>query len=105
MHPGTPEPNWARRARVCAASGEWVGLVRYRPGCGRLLLPDQHCDKRILLVRINRDVRGNVHMTGSLRLRLWRRLARTCDFGGSAHRVECGKRYNVTMASRSFHIV
>jgi hypothetical protein len=57
------------------------------------------------LVRINPDVRGNVHLHRLPSLRLWRRLALTCDFGGSAHRVACGKRYNVRMASGSFHIV
>jgi hypothetical protein len=72
----------------------------------RPLVAHQHRDKQLLLVRIDPDVRGNVLHDRLPSMRLWRPtganprylVALTTVLSAATH-------YNVTMESRSFHIV
>jgi hypothetical protein len=75
-----------------------------KPGHGRRLLANQHWGKQVLVVRVDAHVRSNLFTTGSLRLRLWRLRALTRDWVAPTAVLSAARHYNLTMASRSFHI-
>ena len=56
-------------------------------------------------MRVDAHLRSNLFHDRLPSMRLWRPRALTRDSGGFVHRVECLQHYNVTMESRSFHIV
>lgn len=80
-------------------------LVRGRPRRRRRLIADHQRHVQVLLVCVDPHVRGSVLHDRLPSMRRWRPHALTRELGGSGHRVECSKHHNVTMESRSFHIV
>ena len=95
----------ARRARASAPAGARRSarspVARY--GC--LLVANQHRDEQILLVCIDAHVRSNVLHDRLPSMRLWRSRALIRDLVALTTVLSAATHYNVTMESRSFHIV
>ena len=99
-----PGPGVSRssfRTNRCTA----LRLVRQLPRHRRLLVANQHRDEQILLVCIDAHVRSNVLHDRLPSMRLWRSRALTRDLVALTTVLSAARHYNVTMESRSFHIV
>ena len=72
---------------------------------GVFCVANQHRDEQILLVRVDAHVRSNLFHDRLPSMRLWRPRALTRDLVAPTTVLSAARHYNVTMASRSFHIV